>query len=199
MINQESIRIHPIFKRAMTYSDHHASNLNNLGDALGRDCIVVSVNPNELKGNWFLKSYINDGSKNEDWYTFGAEVTSPINGIVKDIHINETINNPGSFLPSRTTGIVIVKDDGTHVVLGHIGSLQVNVGDTVVEGQVIAFASNNGCSRNPHVHIGAWRDGKPLSIEFDLYKMSALEEKVSEIYYLTGHTEEEIKEINKTS
>ena len=38
-------------------------------------------------------------------------------------------------------------------------------------GQVVAKVGNNGYSRHPHIHIGAWKGNEPLQIRFDLRAM----------------------------
>ena len=51
-------------------------------------------------------------------------------------------------------------------------------GQTVEPGQIVAKVGNNANSRNPHVHVGAWKGnasllgsttGTPLQIQLDLY------------------------------
>ena len=48
-----------------------------------------------------------------------------------------------------------VKETGTYLVLGHLQyqSVEVEVGDQVTEGDIIARAGNTGTSSEPHLHI----------------------------------------------
>lgn len=197
MKNYGMVRIHPIFKRAMSYVEHYVGNLPSLGDSMGRDCQVIALDISDNQTEGFVRHYRKDGSKNEDWYTFGAEVLSPINGIVTKIHINPNSNTPGSFIPSQTSSITLAREDGVNIFLGHIQDPLVKEGDIVKEGQVIAYGGNNGYSRHPHVHIGAWKGEDCLQIEFDLEKMGELVKEVGELFYVTGITEEEFKEIKE--
>lgn len=197
MKDYKSVRIYPIFKRAMYYNDHYDGNVPSLWDTMGRDCHIASFDAFANQTSGFMKLYRNDGSKNEDWYTFDAEVLSPIDGKVTRIYINPNSNNPGYFIPSEASSITITREDGVNIVLAYIKDPLVKEGDEVKEGQVIAYAGNNGCSRSPHVHIGGWKDDEPLQIEFDLYKMGELVREVGEIFYVTGMTEEEFLKINE--
>lgn len=44
--------------------------------------------------------------------------------------------------------------DGSQVVLGHLDSFKVKIGDTVKTGQVIAISGNTGFSTGAHLHFG---------------------------------------------
>ena len=70
--------------------------------------------------------------------------------------------------------IALVRDDGVHFVLAHVTDIRVKVDDKVQGGQVIALVGNNGMSRHPHIHIGAWQGEQPLQIRFDLAAMGEL-------------------------
>lgn len=192
MKNYERVKIYPIFNRAMSYLEHFAGNLSSLGDSLGRDCCVEAFDI--FATDRTLSKYKNDGSKNEDWYTFGAEVLAPISGTVTNVYINPVTNTPGSFEPSKASSITIAREDGVNVILAHIQNPLIKEGQEVKEGEVIAYGGNNGSSRSPHVHIGAWKGDEPLQIEFDLYKMGEIVKEVGEMFYVLGVTEEEYKE-----
>lgn len=88
------------------------------------------------------------------------------------IHINETTNTPGKMIPGRATSIIFRRSDGTHVLYAHLRELEVKVGETVEAGAVIGRVGNNGYSRHPHVHIGAWSGDAPLQVRFDQYRMA---------------------------
>ncbi|QSX06653.1 M23 family metallopeptidase [Sedimentibacter sp. zth1] len=193
----ESVRLFPVFKRAMTYVEHFAGNLVNLGDALGRDCNIIAFDICSTQTVGCLKAYRNDGTKNEDWYTYNAEVLSPTKGVVKEIYENPNTNTPGSFTPGRASSVTIEREDGVNIFIAHVKDILVKEGDEVNEGDVIAYGGNNGCSRSPHIHVGAWKGEESLQVEFDLYNMGKIVEEVGESYFLTGYTEEEIKELMK--
>jgi murein DD-endopeptidase MepM/ murein hydrolase activator NlpD len=72
--------------------------------------------------------------------------------------------------------IQIRRADGIIVVLAHVANIRVKLGDRVTAGQVIANVGNNGMARNPHIHIGAWRESnaEPLQIRWDLQAVAKL-------------------------
>ena len=61
--------------------------------------------------------------------------------------------------------------------MAHLVDFRVKAGDRVTAGQLIALDGNNGMARNPHVHVGAWRqkDNMPLQIRWDLRALAATE------------------------
>lgn len=179
-----SVSLHPIFDRLCFYNDHYEGELAILGDALGRDCMIAAFPP---EGPYYLRLFKGDGEKNEDWYSWNAKVYSPIRGEIVKISINEITNNPGIQNPSAAYSIVIRREDGVHVLLGHIRNPQVSEGDTVEEGQLIAYVGNNGYARNPHIHLGAYKDGMPLSIEFDPQKVASVRNRVGENWWFFGN------------
>ena len=70
--------------------------------------------------------------------------------------------------PGRASSITFKTTEGHSVLLAHLQGVSVKEGDTVKRGVVVAKVGNNGYSRNPHIHIGAWDDeGTPLQIRFD--------------------------------
>ncbi len=188
----KSIKVHPIFSRSMSYSEHYAGNLMHMGDSLGRDCTVMSLEVQETGISKFMKAYKNDGSRNEDWFTYESEVLSPVDGKVIEVYVNPVENNPGELRECRSTSITIENDDGIRINLVHVRDIKVEIEDLVVEGQVIALGANNGWSKAPHVHIGAWKNDECYQVEFDLEKMGSIVAEVGECFYFTGYTKEEL-------
>ena len=184
----ERIELHPIFDRYTVYNDHYDGELSAPGDMLGRDCMIAAFLPRQID---FFRLYRGDGSKNEDWFSWNAPVYAPISGKVTEIFINGVTNTPGRMNPSRASSIIIQAEDGTLITLAHIQSPEVAVGDTVKKGQLVARVGNNGFSRNPHIHVGAYRDGKPLMIGFDAEKVGALRWSLDECYWIMGISDEE--------
>lgn len=162
--------VHPPFDTYYMCIEHAASLDFGLGDALGADCIVQAF-PEGSELFW-LKSHTGNGSENEDWYGWRHEVLSPCDCSVVDIHINDTTNSPGKMTPGRASSIKLRADTGVMYSVAHVREVKVEVGDRVEAGQPIARVGNNGYSRHPHVHIGAWKDDKPLQIRFDLSRMA---------------------------
>ena len=187
----ERIELYPIFNRAAVYNDHYEGELPYPGDALGRDCMIVSFLPGNPD---FLRLYKGDGSKNEDWFSWNAEVFAPISGKIRSVYINDVTNEPGHMNPSRASSILIESKDETMVVLAHIQNPKVSEGECVKEGQLLAYVGNNGFARNPHIHIGAWRGEKPLMIGFDARKVAEVRNQTEECYWIMGISNAAYKE-----
>jgi murein DD-endopeptidase MepM/ murein hydrolase activator NlpD len=78
-------------------------------------------------------------------------------------------------------GLIVFKDEADHrtVVYANVRQPVVEKGETVEAGEVVAKVGNNGNSRAPHIHVGAWKGdpskleaktgGPPLQIQVDLY------------------------------
>lgn len=176
----EAVEVHPIFATWFLANEHYEGQLGELGDALGADCFVARLV--EEQGRTWLRAYRGDGARNEDWYGWRAEVLAPISGEVVKIHENGHTNEPGSFVPGIASYVVLRRDDGTHVLVAHLQELAVHEGDRIPAGQPIGRVGNNGNSRHPHIHLGAWRDGRPLQLRFDLRAMAALRQQHADAY-----------------
>lgn len=61
------------------------------------------------------------------------------------------------------------------VVHAHVTAVKVKPGDVVSVGQVVASVGNDGMSRSPHVHVGAYRGDLPLQVRWDLRAMGKLQ------------------------
>lgn len=163
---------HPIFAQPFSCIEHWAGNLRGLGDSLGTDCGVVELV--ESDGRKWLRSYRSDGLSNQDWFTWQKEVLSPCDCLVVRVREVQTVNAPGVPGQPPASYTELRQTDGTHFVLAHLVDFRVKEGQTVERGQVLGLAGNNGYSRNPHVHLGAWRHDVPLQIRFDLQAMGML-------------------------
>lgn len=188
VIFMKRYELHPIFKRYWICNDHYDGELEYVGDALGRDCMVAGFLPEHID---FARLYTGDGTRNVDWFGWNAEVLAPISGTVKRINVNPVTNTPGTQNPSPASFIIIEGDDGVCIMLGHVQNIKVSEGDKVREGQTVAAVGNNGYARSPHIHIGAWKDNKPLAIGFDPKKTAKVFKEVGEIFWIFGISEEE--------
>lgn len=54
----------------------------------------------------------------------------------------------------------------------------------------LSYVGNNGFCRNPHIHIGAYRGGKPLMIGFDANKVGKVREETDQRYWMMGISNE---------
>jgi hypothetical protein len=161
----DSVLAHPPFRKPFMCSEHPAGELAILGDDLGQDCLIVDFV--EREGRTWAMPYRTDGANNEDWFGWDEPVHSPCDCTVLQIKPNPVVNEPGRMGQSRAAGITLQAADGVHFVLGHLGSFAVEVGETVSYGQVIGTVGNNGFSRSPHIHAGAWRGTEGLQIRWD--------------------------------
>lgn len=121
----ERIELYPIFNRYTVYNDHYDGELDGLGDALGRDCTIAAILPEKLD---FTREYKGDGSRNEDWFSWNAEVFAPVSGKVISVYINDVTNVPGQMNSSKASTIVIQRDDEVNIILAHIQNPVVSEG-----------------------------------------------------------------------
>ena len=157
--------IHAPVEESYTCSEHWDGQFQYLGDALGTDCVVQEFFSEN--GRMFMKSFQNKGLNNEDWFGFGKNVLAPCDCVVTDIHKNNMVNKPGIMNPKRAGSITFEMSDGTKIIIAHLDNVIVSEGESVKRGDEIAKVSNNGYSRNPHLHIAAWQGAFPLQIRFD--------------------------------
>jgi hypothetical protein len=162
----ESIVIHAIYKESFACTEHWAGQFKHLGDALGSDCVIKDWYKDDQR--MFQRSYKNNGFENKDWYGFNKEVLAPCDCVIEKIHINPETNEPGIMKPGRASSITFKTPSDSRIVLAHVKSVSVTIGQQVKGGEVVARVGNNGYSRNPHIHIGAWnKDKQPLQVQFD--------------------------------
>jgi murein DD-endopeptidase MepM/ murein hydrolase activator NlpD len=173
----EALVVHPVLPLAFMVLEHYADQLPALGDALGADCVAVRIV--EEDGRTWSRSHRGDGHQNEDWYGWRQPVLAPIAGEVVQLHQNPKVNAPGTLTQDFASFVIIRRDDGVHVLVAHLQELKVNVGDHVVAGQPLGVVGNNGSSRHPHVHVGAWRGDVPLQLRFDQHAMGALMQRAA--------------------
>lgn len=103
------------------------------------------------------KEFGGDGFLTSDYYCFNKPVVAPALGTVvavvntiedNDIGITNTLQNWGNT-------VVIKHEDYLYSKMSHLkkGSVEVSIGDVVVEGQNIAKCGNSGRSPYPHLHF----------------------------------------------
>ncbi|MEO0607550.1 MAG: M23 family metallopeptidase [Pseudomonadota bacterium] len=170
----ESITLHPLFAAGFTCQNHWEGQLQFVGDALGADCLITDLVETEDVGA-FSRYFKTNGTTNEDWFSWRAEVLAPVTGTVSRININPVTNEVGFLGQPPASFLIIERADGLSVLIAHVRELSVEQGAEVQAGQPIAKVGNNGFSRTPHIHIGAWAaDGTPRQIQFDLRAHGAL-------------------------
>ena len=113
----------------------------------------------QLEGTRF---YAGDGTRNEDYFAFGAELLAVADGtvvFVRDGIPEETPNEPPTTVhqPLDYGGneVVLELEPGVFAFYAHMqpGSIRVQIGDVVKTGQVLGLLGNTGNSTAPHLHF----------------------------------------------
>ncbi len=108
------------------------------------------------------RPFAGDGSQNEHWFAFGAEVVSVADGTVvavRDDMPEETPNQPTVAVqhPGDYAGnhVIVQIQPDVWVVYGHLqpGSIAVRVGERVTTGRLLGRLGNSGNSTGPHLHF----------------------------------------------
>jgi hypothetical protein len=112
-----------------------------------------------LEGN---RLFTGDGTRNEDYFAFGAEVLAVADGtvaFVRDGLPEETPNEPVMAVhqPLDFGGneVVLELAPGVYAFYAHLqpGSIRVQAGDLVTTGQVLGLLGNTGNTTAPHLHF----------------------------------------------
>lgn len=121
------------------------------------------------------RSFSEEPEKNENYYTFGQEVIAPADGIVVDMVNNIKDNVPGEMNGLKPAGNYVVIDHGhdEYSLLAHFkeGTIEVETGDEVKQGDPLGEAGNSGNSSEPHIHFQVMDDedfekGEAIRINF---------------------------------
>ena len=102
----------------------------------------------------------------DDFHAFGVTITSPCDGRIVSVVDGVPDGVPDTRRPA---GNHVVIDTGTErIVLAHmrVGTVAVSDGDVVRTGDRLGEVGNSGNSSEPHLHIHAERDGRPLRLVF---------------------------------
>ena len=120
---------------------------------------TFAVDWGRVEGN---RLFDGDGSTNEQFYGFGADVLAVADGTVVFTQDGEPEQTPGEVKPaekqSQIGGNKVILQIAPKVFAAyeHLqpGSLTVKVGDKVKAGAVLARLGNTGPSTGPHLHFG---------------------------------------------
>lgn len=115
--------------------------------------------------------------KNYQYLIWEKPLYAPCDGTI--VHVVNNVEDNVSFGYHRPNGLgnhVVLEAAGrTFVVLGHLrcGSVAVEPGETVREGQALGRVGNSGWTERPHLHLqavrsaaGDWWHGQPLAMRF---------------------------------
>ncbi len=102
-------------------------------------------------------TYNGSGRTNEDYYAFGEDIISPVEGKIFKLIDGIEDNNPGKTNKKAGPGNVIYLQTKYNelITLAHFknGSILVKEGETVKQGQVLGKCGNSGNSTEPHLHF----------------------------------------------
>ncbi len=139
------------FKGKWIASGAGASGLTNHHDRIRSQKYAIDI----VKFSDNDKLFKNEGVANEDSYTFGAEIISPVNG--KVVHIADSLPDKKIQERDKLAGnhIIIQFQDTLFVALAHLKqkSIKVKQGDMVRTGDLLAQVGSSGNTDFPHLHI----------------------------------------------
>jgi hypothetical protein len=139
---------------------HPPSELVYLGDRDGVDYMPIG------KVEKRFQTFRTTGATNEDYFGYGMEALAPVAGLVTTVNHPTGVNPIGTMNASPVGLLEIKTKEDVNLLIAHLDNIKVKVGDEVSIGSVIGTISNNGFSRAPHLHIGAYKNDRPVLVEF---------------------------------
>ena len=102
-------------------------------------------------------SYEGDPKNNESYFVFGKDIIAPCDAKVAKVITGVHDNVPGELNPQQLTGntIVLETEEGEFVLFAHLkeGSIVVEEGQEVRQGDLMAQCGNSGNTTEPHLHL----------------------------------------------
>lgn len=103
------------------------------------------------------RTFRNDGARVEDYYCYNLPVLAPANGYIVEVRDQVPDNAVGQVNLHDNWGnaVVIRHAEGLYTTLAHlrVGTIEVQPGQYVQRGQVLARLGNSGRSPVPHLHM----------------------------------------------
>jgi hypothetical protein len=103
------------------------------------------------------QTYLGDPKHNESYFAFGQPILAPASGTVLKVSNAIADNEPGIVNEAYAAGNFVELDhgNGEYSLLAHLrcGSVTVQTGDSVLQGQLIGQCGNSGNSSEPHLHM----------------------------------------------
>ena len=127
----------------------------------GRSALLNGHSPNESNAVDFQRMGTNGrthtggpGATLADYPGFGSPVLAPVDGRIVEVTDGYADMPPGTNGDHPNTLVVDIGGD-RYVVMGHLkqGSITVEVGDVVRQGQPLAAVGNTGNTNEPHLHL----------------------------------------------
>ncbi len=146
----------------------HYSNYHMSRDVKERQAIDIS------KINYLgspLKNITLKGTSNNQFLIFGDSIFSPCNGVITKIDNNNNDHEPGEFnnTLSESPNLIKISHMEFNITIAHLkkGTISVQVGDLVKEGDYLGLVGNSGQSTAPHLHIHAEKGGTSATMFFN--------------------------------
>ena len=102
-------------------------------------------------------SYEGDPKDNNSYFVFGKEIIAPCDARVVLVIDGVPDNEPGITNPDQLTGNTLVLQTplNEYILMAHLqeGSIVVEEGQEVVQGEVLARCGNSGNTTEPHLHL----------------------------------------------
>jgi len=185
---------------------HRSSPLPVNGNLVGGQLFAIDWKRTNDQGAF----YTGDKTKNESYVDYGSEVIAVADGTITAALDGQEANAPGVLPaddPVLGPKLTVENVDGNHIVLdigngayafyAHLikDSLQVNVGDKVRKGQVLAKLGNTGNANASHLHFHLMNgpsvlgsSGIPYVLDSFGYQGQISAQQVADAdYYLTGN------------
>ena len=132
--------------------------------AWGGDSIKTNYHAAAPDQRWaydlVMEPYFSGSENVADYGCYGTPVVAPIRGTVISAHDGEPDAVPGKVsnnftAPTGNHVMIQIEETGTYLVIAHLqpGSVAVETGSVVEEGQVIGQCGNSGNTSEPHIHI----------------------------------------------
>ena len=101
---------------------------------------------------------------------FGEKLYSPCEGSILEVRDSLPDNSPGNPDAKHPEGnYIVLQCLNGDILMAHLrhGSIKAVPGDAVTIGQPLAEIGNSGNTLEPHLHIEATKDGKPIGLRFN--------------------------------
>lgn len=101
---------------------------------------------------------------------FGEKLYSPCQGGITNVRDSLPDNPPGNPDTEHPEGNhIVLKCAGADILMAHLrqGSIKVAAGEVVSLGQPLAEIGNSGNTLEPHLHLGATKDGTEIVLKFN--------------------------------
>ena len=103
------------------------------------------------------KTYLNDGTINEDYFAFEQTIVAPRSGVIVDVRNSVKDNQPGMMNENQVTGnyVIIRHGEQEYSLIAHFmhNSILVTPGQSVKTGDILGKCGNSGHSSEPHIHF----------------------------------------------